>query len=188
MGGLVLTSFPELEKQGANLTVESFLRSIQFAAERMKVTSFRNIYLQLDNCPSNKCETLLVACGTLVGLGICKKIKINFLEVGHTHEDIDALIGTVVVKLRAMDLPTFDSRIEVIMSALKHEGSKIRVVDEVIGMTDYNMALKPYFAFAKGISNIKEFRIFANEEGNPVFLYKTNSTVDGWYPRPFERE
>jgi hypothetical protein len=60
-------------------------------------------------------------------LGICKKIKVNYLEVGHTHEDIDALIGSVVVKLRAMNLPTLESRIEAIKGALNdaHASSKM---------------------------------------------------------------
>lgn len=26
-----------------------------------------------------------------------------------------------------------------------------------------------------------------HEEGIPVFLYELNSTIDGWYPRPFEQ-
>ena len=33
---------------------------------------------------------------------------------------------------------------------------------------------------------IKEFRITANSDGDPTFLHKSNSTFDGWYPRPFE--
>ena len=42
------------------------------------------------------------------------------------------------------------------------------------------------FPPATGTMEIKEFRIAANKEGIPVFLYKSNSTGDGWYPRPFE--
>ena len=113
IGGLVVTSFPELEKQGGNLTVESILRGIRFAAKQRKVTCFSTIYLQLDNTGSNKCVVVIVACCLLVALGVAKKVKINFLEVGHTHEDIDALIGSVVMKLRAQDLPILDSRVDV---------------------------------------------------------------------------
>ena len=65
----------------------------------MNVATFRNIYVQLDNTGSNKCA-VITACALLVKLGICRKVKINFLEVAHTHDDIDALIGSVVVKLR----------------------------------------------------------------------------------------
>ena len=60
-----------------------------------------------------------------MALGVTKNMKINFLEVGHTHEDIDALIGSVVMKLRAQDLPILDSRVDVFFSALKNEEAKI---------------------------------------------------------------
>jgi len=49
----VLTSFPDLEKQGGNLIVESILRGILFAAEERQCSSFNTIYVQLDNCNTN---------------------------------------------------------------------------------------------------------------------------------------
>jgi hypothetical protein len=187
VGGLVLTSFPDLEKQGGNLVVESLLKGISFAAVQMNVNSFRNIYVQLDNCNSNKCTTFIVACALLVKMGICKKIKVNYLEVGHTHEDIDGLIGTVVTKLRTMDLPTFEKRVDAIKDALNKADAQIKAVDQIIGITDYERIIDPYFPTSSGIMHIKEFRITANDDGVPSFLYKSNSTIDGWYPRPFEK-
>ena len=107
----------------------------------MKVATFRNIYVQLDNTGSNKCGTVITACALLVKLGICRKVKINFLEVGHTHEDIDALIGSVVVKLRKEDHPTFVSRMKAICTALTEADAQIKAVEEVIGITDYAAVL-----------------------------------------------
>ena len=111
-----------------------------------------------------------------------KKIKVNFLEVGHTHEDIDALIGSVVTKLRLMDLPTLEARCEAIMNALKKHDAEVKAVDEVFGMTDYEQGLDAFNVSMTGLMKIKEFRIAANAEGVPIFLYKSNSTVDGWHP------
>ena len=181
-----MTSFPDLEKQGGNLTVEALIRGIRFAAEDMKVSSFRNIYVQLDNVNSNKCSHFIVACALLVKLGVCKKIKVNYLEVGHTHEDIDALIGSVVTKLRVMDLPTFELRMAAIKEALIDAQAQIKSVEKIIGITDYHV-MEHFFPTATGIMPIKEFRITANEQGVPIFLYKSNPTIDGWYPRPFEK-
>ena len=121
-----------------------------------------------------------------MALGIAKKIKINFLEVGHTHEDIDALIGSVVVKLRARDLPTLDSRVDAICGALKNEEARIRFVEEAMGITDYEKAFCGLLKPLPGIMAVKEIRITADDDGVPAFLYKSNSTIDGWYPRPFE--
>jgi len=184
----VLTSFPELEKQGGNLIVESIIRGIRFAAKRMNRTSFRNIYVQLDNCNTNKCSTVIVACALLVKLGICRKIKVNFLEVGHTHEDVDALIGSVVTKLRPLNLRTFEERIEAIKNALNRlETGQVKDVEDVIGISDYELALANYFPPTTGLMQVKEFRIKANAEGDPVFLYKSKSTIDGWLPKPFDK-
>ena len=121
-----------------------------------------------------------------MALGVAKKIKINFLEVGHTHEDIDALIGSVVMKLRRQDLPTLDSRVDAICSALKNEEAKIRFVEEAMGITDYEKGLSDLLLPLPGIMAVKEIRITADHDGVPAFLYKSNSTIDGWYPRPFE--
>ena len=88
-----MTSFPDLEKQGGKLVVEAILRGILLAAEERHCSTFNTIYVKLDNFNSNKCTTVIVACALLLKLGICKKVKVNFLEVGHTHEDIDARIA-----------------------------------------------------------------------------------------------
>ena len=184
----MLTSLPDLETQGGNLMVEAMLRGIRMAAAERKCTSFRNIYVQLDNVNSNKCGTVIVACALLVALGICRKIKVNFLEVGHTHEDIDALIGSIVTKLRAQDLPTFEARMNAIQNALTKAEAHVKAVEEVVGIPDYDSSLKSFFPTVSGISKLKEFRITMDSTlQKPVFLYKSDPTVDGWYPRPFER-
>ena len=78
---MLITSFPELEKQGGNLTVECILRGIRFALSHSKKKLIRNLYVQLDNVTYNKCDTVMGAMGALVALGICREIKLNYLEV-----------------------------------------------------------------------------------------------------------
>jgi hypothetical protein len=56
-----------------------------------------------------------------------------------------------------------------------------------MGITDYAKELDSFFSYTSGVMAVQEFRIAVNEEGIPVFLYKSNSTMDRWYPRPFER-
>jgi hypothetical protein len=164
-----------LEKQGANLTAEALLRAIAFAANQQGVTSFRNIYVQLDNTGSNKCDTVVVACALLVALGVCKKIKVNFLEVGHTHDDIDALIGSVVVKLRTMDLPTLESRITAIRDALNAVEAQIKAVETVYGITDFENGLERLFPMKKGlvISKSSEYLLMKKE----LQFFCTNPTL-----------
>ena len=50
--------------------------------------------LQLDNASGdNKNRWVFAFCSLLVLKGVFREIMINFLIVGHTHEDIDALFG-----------------------------------------------------------------------------------------------
>lgn len=95
-GSLLLVTFPDTEKQGGNLTVECIMRGIRFAMKFGNIGKLRNLYIQLDNVSSNKCYTIISSMTALVSTGVCKKIKIHYLIVGHTHEDIDALIGIVL--------------------------------------------------------------------------------------------
>jgi len=97
IGSLVVVTFPDIERQGGNLTVECIIRGIKFAINNSDISKVRNLYIQLDNVSSNKCYTIISSMAALVACGLCKKIKIHYLVVGHTHEDIDALIGIYLI-------------------------------------------------------------------------------------------
>ena len=54
------------------------------------------LYVQLDNTArENKNSTVFGYLSTLVDKGIFKKIKVNFLLVGHTHDHIDQMFSEV---------------------------------------------------------------------------------------------
>lgn len=90
--------------------------------------------------------------------------------MGHTHEDIDALIGTVVTKLRKENIPTFSMREQAIFSAMREttEG-KVKAVEQVVGITDYEAMFGKAIGIIKGIKDVKEFRITADADG--ILLY-----------------
>jgi len=95
IGSLLVVTIPDIEKQGGNLTVECILRGLVFAMKQSNLIKIRNLYIQLDNVSSNKCYSIISSMAAVAATGICKKIKINYLIVGHTHEDIDGLIGII---------------------------------------------------------------------------------------------
>ena len=95
------------------------------------------IYVQLDNVSSNKCYTLAAAFAFLILLGICKKVKVSYLEVGlrllyvdpiincvfvtqagHSHEDVDAIIGHLVSYFRLRDIRTYKELVQAMKDAL----------------------------------------------------------------------
>jgi len=55
------------------------------------MVKIHNLYIQRDDVSSNKYYTIMSSMTAFVACGICKKIKIHYLVVVHTHEDIDAL-------------------------------------------------------------------------------------------------
>jgi len=97
VGSLLCVSLPDLEKQGGNLTVECILRGLEFAMKERNIEYIRNLYIQLDNVSSNKCFTIYSVLVELAKNVIIKKVKVSYLIVGHTHEDIDSLIGMLCI-------------------------------------------------------------------------------------------
>jgi hypothetical protein len=63
--------------------------------------------LQLDNpCSDNKNMYTFCFFLLLVVNGVFRKVYVNFMLVGHTHNDIDALFNRWNMKLRKLDYPT----------------------------------------------------------------------------------
>ena len=67
------------------------------------------LYLQMDNCGrENKNRFVFALCALLVELGIFRKIKVSFLMVGHTHEDVDQMFSRFSTYLRRTNAFTMD--------------------------------------------------------------------------------
>ncbi|KAL3697832.1 hypothetical protein R1sor_011908 [Riccia sorocarpa] len=85
--------------------------SASTATTDMQATTFtklpRAFMLQMDNSEKdNKNIHVLAFCSELVKLGIFETVEVNFLMVGHTHEDIDALFSKVSARTINKDLLT----------------------------------------------------------------------------------
>ncbi len=60
-----------------------------------------NLLLQMDSCvKNNKNRHLLMFLSLLMVRGVFEEVKLGFLVVGHTHEDIDGRFGYLSKKLR----------------------------------------------------------------------------------------
>ena len=64
------------------------MREIQAKREAAGEPQPSVLYLQLDNVSSNKNHWLLAYAAWLVHTGVLDKVKVGFLLVGHTHENI----------------------------------------------------------------------------------------------------
>jgi hypothetical protein len=74
------------------------------------------LYLQLDNCyRENKNRFLFGYCSLLVELNIFRKVRINFLHVGHTHADCDQFFSRIspyITKHGAESLQDLSSKLQ----------------------------------------------------------------------------
>ena len=76
--------------------------------EQKRITCLETLYVQVDNTSANKCFTVIAGLAALVALGVCNKVALAFLLVGHTHTDVDRIIGLVVSYIRRLNVTTFE--------------------------------------------------------------------------------
>ena len=89
----------------SNMTI-SILMNVLNAYETLPPT----LYLQLDNCGrENKNRFVLAFLSMLVERGIFRKVKLGFLMVGHTHEDIDQMFSCYARHLQRNKAITMDA-------------------------------------------------------------------------------
>ena len=54
----------------------------------------KTLVIQMDNTwQENKNQMMFAFLGSLVESGVVKDVRLNFLPVGHTHEDIDQMFS-----------------------------------------------------------------------------------------------
>ena len=94
--GTQMYMFDEPLPADSNLNTTIFYHGIVEEFERRKEQKMpwpRVLYVQCDSASDNKNKSFFMLCEMFVRLGIFAKVKISFLPVGHTHEDIDACFG-----------------------------------------------------------------------------------------------
>ena len=79
------------------------------------------LYVQVDGGPENKNQWMIAYFVLLISLGIFKKIKMCFLPVGHTHEDIDQGFSCIARYLRRVNAYTFAQLVKHVQDSFKKE-------------------------------------------------------------------
>jgi hypothetical protein len=86
------------------------------------------LHFQLDNaCSDNKKRYTFCFFSLLVANAVFWEVYVNFMLVGHTHEDIDALFGQWSMRLRKHDYP----RVPLLMKSFM-DGESIPVIPHLI--------------------------------------------------------
>ena len=85
-------------------------------------------YLQVDGGSENKNQWMLSYLSLLIELGVFSKIKMSFLPVGHTHEDIDQAFSRIAVYLNQHDAYTYDEFVSCIRNSFLKENRPPNVI------------------------------------------------------------
>ena len=110
-------------KGGANEMATVFITALielqeKYKSERKKWPEV--LYLQLDNTTKdNKNRALMVLLDEIVKIGVFRKVKVGFLYVGHTHEDIDQRFSVISRHLMRHDILTMQKFLETLRECNK---------------------------------------------------------------------
>lgn len=177
---------------GANLIADIVRRVLNDLNTRGELP-YQNptLYLQVDNCSENKNKVVFGFLTHLVRLGIFQKIKVGFLMVGHTHEDIDQMFSTISGHLQKESVlcPDLESFVKAVGAAFTEEVHKPETIClSALDILDYSTF---YFGYLdKNLHHYQEphqFRIkaYVDMHGTTVVLvnYKSWCCSAYWLPK-----
>ncbi len=174
-----LTSADNLPS-GANQTIDAFSRCflvlLEHRAFKQSLTKPEILYIQLDNTSKdNKNRFFMAFCEWLIHHGVFKEVHVNFLPVGHTHEDIDRKFSRISVTLSCQDTITVQdlhrALRQSVLSANKPHVARVR------GYNNFSKALEIQKSVVKSVLNFSGYRKFVFERSGPLdirnheFLY-----------------
>ena len=158
----------------SNLTMTILLDVLYMYKDSLPPT----LYLQMDNCcRENKNKFVFAFCCLLVELKVFKKIKLGFLMVGHTHEDIDQLFSRFSRRLGWNPAMTVPELMEQFEECFTPKPTSV-TVDKLF---DISAWLTPYFS--KQIKNTMGphlYKIEMNKDGKACIKTKHWSTDETW--------
>ncbi|XP_030841361.1 uncharacterized protein LOC115924008 isoform X2 [Strongylocentrotus purpuratus] len=159
----------------SNLTINILLNILVRYADSLPPV----LYLQLDNTSrENKNRHLFSFLSLLLELNIFKKIKVGFLMVGHTHEDIDQFFSRIATHLKKRSTPSFPKLLQAIPAAF-HKAHCPTTAERILHLFDVRKWLLPHQHSMCYHSKPHIFK-FALHQGKATLQTKDWSTTPHW--------
>jgi hypothetical protein len=163
-------------KLGVNFVLECVWRTLLKLNAMYTAKAFlwpAKLKLQFDNASDNKAYAALMFFAILVKDGVFTKVTINFLMVGHTHEDIDQYFSVIARRLnkivysdRSVGVYSLEDFTNVVMSAFKLESQKPKCVELVRVNHDFVTWCGPEVGSL--FTNITKFRSMQIRRNTPT--------------------
>jgi hypothetical protein len=180
--------------KGGNLICDILRRTLNHLDSKGKLPHINPVlYLQIDNCGENKNKTLIAFLADLVRKKVFAKIKACFLMVGHTHDDIDQIFGTIATHIKQIHIfcPDRETLFSCIQDAFLKVQDKPTIFSvEATEVFDFTAFYKPFID--KKISyhqiphqfRVKRFTTCSETSGEVVLVhYKNWAESAHWLPR-----
>lgn len=184
----------EIQKD-SSLAVECLRRTlIKYQQQQGELPP--TLYLQMDNASDQKSREFLGFLGYLIQKKVFTKIKLSYLVVGHTHEDIDQYFSVISkhfkYKISSPVLSISQFR-DTLQSCFTKELCIPKCIERVQYTYDTSSlaaSMDPHIArFAldeKTGHNVHSFSFFLNSSSEAVMQYKMKRYSDAVYPRPYD--
>jgi hypothetical protein len=138
----------------------------------------------MDNCAKdNKSKYNMLFWSALTAKGIFHEVRLSFLIVEHTHEDVDAMFGRFGQRLKIEDCHTFPD----LMASFMAAGDPTIVPSLIHEVVDFKEWVKGYYDEVGqdrliGHSKAHQFRFYLDPKGVPLMQYKVFCTYPSWSP------
>jgi len=134
----------------ANLQLHCFLLDLERTAKASTDGRLPPIvFYQIDGGSENTSKLIIAMCELLVARGVCQKIVLTRLPVGHTHEDIDAKFGVLWKFMRLRHVLTPQQYATDIQDAFP--GMKV-YVEDIFAVPDYNLLMRKHMLHFSGFA------------------------------------
>ena len=137
--------------------------------------------VQMDNGTSdNKNRFVFCFWSLLVANRIFREVYVNFMIVGHTHDDIDALFGRWSMALKKESFPT----IPMLMKSFMDVEAAPTIPCLIEEVPDFKKFIEDDIVDGKsallGHTKAQQFKFYVDASGCPVMKYKLLCTDDEW--------
>jgi hypothetical protein len=177
-----------------NFSVECLRRSLlKLESEFGKLPP--TLYIQCDNGPDMKSKQFIAFCASLVENKVFQKVKLGYLVVGHTHEDIDQYFSVIskYIKRTVKTVLSPKELASALLSAFTTPGCIPRCVEEIRYCYDTSTlvdSLDPYLArfnlHESTGDKVHYFLIRKNVNEKATLQYKLRRYSDALYPRKYQ--
>lgn len=178
-----------------NLSVECILRALKKVHSDLAPCALpRKLALQLDNASDNKSKHFLAVMAYLVEIGAYDVIKLSYLIVAHTHEDVDQWFSVYsrFLKKVLMQVLTISAFVQALMSAFKTPKCIPKCVERIEYCYDTSILLQyldknlaRFDLDEKTEDKVHHFTFRRNVSGKCVMQYKLKRYSNALYPRAY---